>query len=193
MFIAALFTVARTQKQPKCPSTDEWIKKMWHIYTMGHYSAIKRNKIDLFVVRWMDLESVIQSEMSERKKQILYANTYIWNLKKKKNGHEEPRGKMGIMTQTYQRMDLSIHRSVRVSWDKVREWHGHTYTTKCKIECQLEAAAQHREISSVLCDHLQGWDMEGGREGHARVKRYGDICICITHSLCYKAEIYTPL
>ena len=48
MFIAALFTIARTWKQPKCPSTDEWIKKMWHIYTMGYYSAIKRNKIELF-------------------------------------------------------------------------------------------------------------------------------------------------
>ena len=49
MFTAALFTKARTRKQPKCPSTDEWIKKMWHIYTMEYYSAIKRNKIELFV------------------------------------------------------------------------------------------------------------------------------------------------
>ncbi len=66
----------------KCPSTDEWIKKMWHIYTMEYYSAMKRNEIELFVMRWMDLESVIQSEVkSEREKQILYANTYIWNLK----------------------------------------------------------------------------------------------------------------
>ena len=56
MFIAAVFTITRTWKQPKCPSTDEWIKKMWHIYTMEYYSAIKRNKIELFVVRWMDLK-----------------------------------------------------------------------------------------------------------------------------------------
>ena len=67
MFIAALFTIARTWKQPKCPSTDERIKKMWHIYTMEYYSAIKRNEIELFVVRWMDLESVIQSEVRKRK------------------------------------------------------------------------------------------------------------------------------
>ena len=60
MFIAALFTIARTWKQPKCPSTDEWIKKMWHIYTVEYYSAIKRNEIELFVVRWMDIESVTQ-------------------------------------------------------------------------------------------------------------------------------------
>ena len=64
MFIAALFTIARTWKQPKCPPTDEWIKKMWHIYTMEYYSSIKRNEIELFVVRWMDLETVIQSEVS---------------------------------------------------------------------------------------------------------------------------------
>ena len=84
MFTAALFTIARTWKQTKCPWTDEWIKKMWHIYTMEYYSALKRNEIELFVVRWMDLESVIQSEIkSEREKQIPYANTYIWNLKKK--------------------------------------------------------------------------------------------------------------
>ena len=51
MFIAVLFTIARTWKQPRCPLTDEWIKKMWHIYTMQYYSAIKRNEIELFVVR----------------------------------------------------------------------------------------------------------------------------------------------
>ena len=65
MFVAALFTIARIWKQPKCPSTDEWIKKMWHIYTMEYYSAIK-NEIELLVVRWMDLESVIQSEVSQK-------------------------------------------------------------------------------------------------------------------------------
>ena len=58
MFISALFTIARTWKQPKCPSTDEWIKKMWHIYTMEYYLDIKRNEIELFVVRWLDLDSV---------------------------------------------------------------------------------------------------------------------------------------
>ena len=86
MFIAALCTIARTRKQPKCPSTDKWIKKMWHIYTMEYYSAIKRNEIELFVVRWMNLESVIQSEVSQKEKNkiYVYANTYVWNLKKKK-------------------------------------------------------------------------------------------------------------
>ena len=68
MFTAALFTIARTWKQAKCPSTDEWIKKMWYIYTVEYYSAIKRNEIELFVVRWMDLETVIQSEVSHKEK-----------------------------------------------------------------------------------------------------------------------------
>ena len=68
MFIAALFTIARTWKQPKCPSTDEWLNKMWHIHTMEYYSDIKRNKIELFVVRWMDLESVIWSEVSQKER-----------------------------------------------------------------------------------------------------------------------------
>ncbi len=68
MFIAALFTIARTWKQPKCPSTDESIKKIWHIYTMEYYSAIKRNKTELFVVRWMDVETVLHSKVSQKEK-----------------------------------------------------------------------------------------------------------------------------
>ena len=59
IFIAALFTIARTWKQPKCPSLDEWIKKMWHIYTMEYYSAIKRNEMEVFVETWMHLETII--------------------------------------------------------------------------------------------------------------------------------------
>ena len=80
MFIAALFTIARTWKQPKYPSLDEWIKKMWHIYTMEYYSAIKRNKIELFVVRWMELESVIQSEVSQKGKNKYSMLTHIYGI-----------------------------------------------------------------------------------------------------------------
>ena len=81
-------------------------------------------------------------------------------------------------------MDFRIWGGGRVRCDKVREWHGHVYTTKREIDSWWEAAAWRREISSVLCDHLEGWDREGGREGDARGKRYGNICICITDSLC---------
>ena len=80
MFIAALFTIARTRKQPKCPSTDEWIKKMWHIYTMDYYSAMERNEIELFVVRWMDLESVIQSEVSQKEENKYHILTHIYGI-----------------------------------------------------------------------------------------------------------------
>ena len=80
MFIATLFTIARTWKQPKYPSTDEWIKKMWHIYTMEFYSAIKRNEIELFVVRWMDLESVIQGEVNQKEKNKCHMLTHIHGI-----------------------------------------------------------------------------------------------------------------
>ena len=82
MFITALFTITRTWKQPKCSSTDEWIMKTRHIYTMEYYSAIKRNKIELFGVRWMDLESVIQSEVSQKEENKYRIFTHIWNLEK---------------------------------------------------------------------------------------------------------------
>ena len=78
MFTAALFTITRTWKQPKYPSTDEWIKKMWHIYTMEYYSSIKRNEIELFVVRWMDLESVIQSEVIQKGKNKYRMLTHMY-------------------------------------------------------------------------------------------------------------------
>ena len=81
MFIAAPFTIARLWKQPKCPSTDEWIKKMWYIYTMECYSAITRNEIGSFVEMSMDLENVIQSEVSQKEKNK-YINAYMWNLEK---------------------------------------------------------------------------------------------------------------
>ena len=80
MFIAALFTIARTWKQPKCPSTEEWIKKMWHICTMEYYSTIKGNEIELFVVRWMDLEFVIESEVIQKEKNKYLMLTHIYGI-----------------------------------------------------------------------------------------------------------------
>ena len=77
VFIAALFTMARSWKQPKCPLTDKWIKKMWYIYTMGYYSAIKRNEIGSFVETWMDLETVIQSEVSQKEESKYCILTHI--------------------------------------------------------------------------------------------------------------------
>ena len=81
MFTAALFTIARTWKQPRHPSTDEWIKKLWYIYTMEYYSATKRNAFESVLMRWMNLQLIIQGK-SETEKQILYTNTHIWNLER---------------------------------------------------------------------------------------------------------------
>ena len=72
VFIAALLTIARTRKQPRCPLTDEWVKKTWHIHAMEYYSPIKRNKFESVEVRWMNLEPVIHSEGSQKEK-----NKYI--------------------------------------------------------------------------------------------------------------------
>ena len=81
VFTAALFTIVKTWKQPECPSTDEWIKKMWYMYTMEYYSAINKNKIMAFAATWMDLETVIQSEVSHKEKnKYCIIKAYIWNL-----------------------------------------------------------------------------------------------------------------
>ena len=84
MFTGALFTVARTWKQSRYPSTGEWIKKLWYIYTMDYYSDIKRNTFESVLMRWMNLEPIIQKEVSqrEREKQISYINADTWNLER---------------------------------------------------------------------------------------------------------------
>ena len=82
MFTAPLSAIAKTWKQPKCPSTDEWINKIWYIHTMEYYSPIKRNEIMPFAATWMDLEIIILSKVkSERERQIPHYITYMWNLK----------------------------------------------------------------------------------------------------------------
>ena len=78
LFIAALFTVARAWKLPRCPSRDEWIKKLWYIYTMEYYSAIKRNTFDSVLMRWMNLEHIIQSEVNQKDK--YHTLTHIYRI-----------------------------------------------------------------------------------------------------------------
>ena len=68
MFITALFTIPRTWKQPRCPSADEWMRKLWYIYIVDYYSAIKKNAFELVLMRWMKLEPIIQSEVSQKEK-----------------------------------------------------------------------------------------------------------------------------
>ena len=98
MFIAALFARTKTWKPPKCPWTGGWIKKMWYIYTIEYYSALKKNKIMPFAVRWMQLEMLILSEVSQKEKDNYHMTSHIWNLiystnepfpRKENHGHGE--------------------------------------------------------------------------------------------------------
>ena len=76
LFIATLFTIARTWKQSRCPWTDEWIKKLWYIYTMEYYSAINRNTFESVLMRWMNLEPIMQSEVSQKDKYHILIHIY---------------------------------------------------------------------------------------------------------------------
>ena len=80
MFIAALFTIARMWKQPRRPSTDEWIKKLWYIYTIEYYSVIKRNAFESVLMKWMNLEPIIQSEVSQKEKYKYNKLTHIYGI-----------------------------------------------------------------------------------------------------------------
>ena len=178
MFIAALFTIAKTQKQPKCPLTDECIK-MWYIYTIEYYSAIKKNEIMPFAATWMDLEMIILSEVSQRKTNIicyhLYVEskiwhrwTYLWN--RKSHRHRELtcgcQGGGGV-------------REGRMNWE--------FGISKCKllyiewINNKILLYSTGNYICYPVINH-------NGKE-------YEKVCIyiCITESLCSTAEINTTL
>ena len=81
VFTAALYTIAWTWMQPRCPSTDEWMKKLWNIYTMEYYLVIKRNTFESVLMK-TNLEPIVHSEVGQKKRQILHINTYIWNLER---------------------------------------------------------------------------------------------------------------
>ena len=81
LFTAALFTIAGTWKQPRCPLTDDWIKKSWYIYTMEYYSAIKRNGFESVLKRWMNIQHIIQSEVSQKEEDKYHIlNIYIYRI-----------------------------------------------------------------------------------------------------------------
>ena len=79
MFTVALFTIARTWRQPRCPLTDEWIKKLWYIY-MKYYSAIKRNTFESVLMRWMNLEPIVQSKVRWKEKDKYHILTHIYGI-----------------------------------------------------------------------------------------------------------------
>ena len=87
MFIAALFIIARTWKQPRCPSADEWIRKLWYIFTVEYYSAIKKNSFESVLMRWMKLEPIIQSEVIQKDKDQYSILTHIYGIQKDGNNN----------------------------------------------------------------------------------------------------------
>ena len=102
-FVFFVFTIARPWKQPRCPSTDEWIKKLWYIDTMEYYSAIRRNAFESVLMRWMNLEPIIQSEVNQKDKDKYHILMYKYGIKK--NGSEEFIYRASVEKQT-QRIDL---------------------------------------------------------------------------------------
>ena len=99
MFIAALFIIARTWRQPRCPSADEWIRKLWYIYTMEYYSAIKKNSFESVLLRWMKLEPIIHSEVSQKNKDQYGILMHIDGILK--DGNDNPICKTEKETQMY--------------------------------------------------------------------------------------------
>ena len=80
MFIAAMATVTKLWKEPRCPSMDEWIRKMWSIYTMEYYASIRKDEYPTFVATWMGLEEIVLSEISQAESQLSYGFTYLWSI-----------------------------------------------------------------------------------------------------------------
>ena len=137
MFIAALFTIAKSQKQPKCPSTEEWIKKMWYVYTMEYYSAIKKER-NWVIYRDMDRPRDCHTEWSksEREKQISYINAYMWNL-------EEWYRWTSLQGRNRDTDVENKHRDTKRGkerWDELGDWGWHIYKNMYKIDNKWEPA-----------------------------------------------------
>ena len=134
LFIAALFTTARTWKQPSCPSTDEGIKKSWYVYTMEYYPAIKRNTFEPILMRWINLEPIVQSEVSQKEKNKYLIVMHIHRIQK--NGSEEFTYRAAMEKQT-QRMTYG-HGKMEGEDEMYRKSNMETYITLCKIDSQWE-------------------------------------------------------
>ena len=180
MFIAAVFTTARTWKQPRCPLTDEWIKKLWYIHTMEYYSAIKRNAFESVLMRWTNLEPVAQSEVRER--QISYINAYIWNLERQywlsylqvSKGDTDIKNRLSDMGKG-------------VAQGRGKEeggmiWESSTETYTLPYVKQIKSGSLMYDTGNPkpgLCDNLEGWDGEGGGR---EVQEGGELCIPMSDS-----------
>ena len=135
MFIAALFIIARTWNQLRCPSTDEWIKNLWYIYTTEYYSAIKRNTSESVLMRWMNLEPIIQSEVSQKEKNNYHILTHIYGIYK--DGTEEPIFRAAVENTDTENSLMDTAGRGRRGWEVCRD-NTETYITICKTDSQWE-------------------------------------------------------
>ena len=138
-FTAALFTIARTQKQSRCPQTEEWIKKLWYIYTKEYYSAIKRNAFESFLLRWMNLKPILQSEVSQKEKDKNHILMHIYALGLQKDGTDE------IICRAARERDIEnrlidTEQGQEGEGEMYGESNMETYITICKIDSQWEFA-----------------------------------------------------
>ena len=120
MFIAALFIIARTWKQPRCPSADKWIRKPWYIYTMEYYSAIKKNSFEPVLMRWMKVEPIIQSEVSQKDKDHYRILTHIYGIWK--DGNNNTICKTEKETQMYRTHFWTLWEKARVGCCERTAW-----------------------------------------------------------------------
>ena len=151
MFTAALFTIAKTWKQLKCPSTEEWIKKMWYIHTMEYYSAMKKNEIMPLATTWMNLERIILSGVSQTEKGKYHTITWMQNPKKwYKEAYLQNRHRFTDIKQQ------SYGYQKRKMGDRYSESLGSTdaHTTVYKIGQQQGPTAEHRELYSIFYNNL---------------------------------------
>ena len=165
MSVAALFTIARTWKQPRCPSIYEWMKKLWYIYTMEYQSDIKRNAFESFLMLWMYLERVIQSGQKEKKSKCCVLR-YIYGMQK--NGTDEPICRVAIEADIGKRLVDTVEEGESgTNGGNSMETYTLPYVNRqpvgiCKLGCSV----------TTWRDGM-GWEVEGGSRGRGHPYPYG--------------------
>ena len=185
VFITALFRIARTWKQPRCPSADEWIRKLWYIHTMEYYSAIKKNSFESVLMRWMKLEPIVQSEVSQKDKDQYSILMHIYGIQK--DGNDNPICKTEKETQMY-RTDFWTLWGRRRGWDVLREQHQNMYIIYGETDHQPRLDAWDKCSGLVHWEDPEGWDGEGGVRGIGMgntCKSMADSCQCMAKPLQY--------
>ena len=148
MFTAALFTVARTWKQTRCPSTDEWIKKLY-IYTMEYYSGIKRNAFESVLMKWKKLEPITQSEVSQKEKYKYCVLTHIYGIWR--DGTDEFNFRAAMENRPIDKVGGEEGEGEMYGESNIE-----IYNTMCKTDSQWEFAVWLRELKQGLCNRLKG-------------------------------------